>query len=71
MSKYTFEPYDVLQSRKEPGLSQWQDFATIRTADDAVFAQVAVDGQSFGGQPGTFRIVRGGRKVVVYSRQEN
>lgn len=54
---YTFEPYDVLQIKSRDG-SQWLDFSTIRTKDDATFAQAAVDQQSFGGKPGEFRITR-------------
>jgi hypothetical protein len=53
--RYTFEAYDVLQIRNgNPNVNDgWQDYATIRTEDDAARSVMIVDGG-----PDMYRIQR-------------
>ena len=62
--RYEFEAYDVLQIERN---GTWSDFSTLRTADDAETARGLVDAKQWNSEAAAFRIVRYGRKEVVYA----
>lgn len=58
---YSFQAYDVLQIEQpnaDTQITQWLDFSTIRTQDEASQAVLLVRVAQWNGRPARFRIVR-------------
>jgi hypothetical protein len=65
MTKTQMRPYDVIQVLRD---GEWLDFSTLRTSEEFAQAERMVRTGQWDGQALEFRVVRGGRQEIIFSR---